>query len=148
MRAAGGVVFRRDGRGEPEVLLVHRLPHDDWTFPKGKALAGEADDTCALREVEEETGLRCALAGELGTTRYRDRTGQPKVVRYWAMRPVAGVAAPRNEVDAVRWAPLAIAAGLLTYARDRTVLAAFARRPPARRPPPRPRGSGRGPGRA
>ncbi len=131
VRAAGGVVFRRDDRGELEVLLIHRRPHDDWTFPKGKALTGEADEACALREVEEETGLRCALEGGLGETRYLNRTGQPKVVRYWAMRPVAGIAAPRNEVDAVQWALLATAAGLLTYERDRAVLAAFASARPA-----------------
>lgn len=131
VRGAGGVVFRRNDGGELEVLLIHRRPHDDWTFPKGKALTGEADEACALREVEEETGLRCALEGALGETRYPNRTGQPKVVRYWAMRPVAGVAAPRNEVDAVRWARLATAASLLTYERDRAVLAAFVSARPA-----------------
>ncbi len=130
VRAAGGVVFRHDERRALEVLLVHRLPHDDWTFPKGKALTGEPDEACALREVEEETGLRCALERELGETRYQARAGQPKVVRYWAMRPVAGVAAPRHEVDAVQWAPLAAAARLLTYERDRAILAAFGRARP------------------
>ena len=127
VRAAGGVVWRRGGAGEPEVLLVHRLPHDDWTFPKGKALPEEADEACALREVEEETGLRCDLDTALGEVRYRDRAGRPKVVRYWVMRPVAGVAGPRNEVDGVRWVSVAAAAGLLTYERDRPILAAFAR---------------------
>jgi 8-oxo-dGTP diphosphatase len=137
VRAAGGVVWRRTGAGELEVLLVHRLPHDDWTFPKGKALGGERDEACALREVEEETGLRCVLESALGEVRYRDRAGRPKVVRYWAMRPVGGVAAPRNEVDGVRWTPVGGAAGLLTYERDRAILAGFARmretRPPGRR---------------
>lgn len=127
VRAAGGVVWRRGGTRELEVLLVHRRTHHDWTFPKGKALHEETDEACALREVEEETGLRCVLESPLGGVRYRDRAGRPKVVRYWAMRPVAGVAAPRSEVDGVRWASLAAAAELLTYERDRALLAAFVR---------------------
>ena len=36
VRAAGGVVSRRDKGGEVEVLLVHRPQHGDWSFPKGK----------------------------------------------------------------------------------------------------------------
>ena len=56
VRAAGGLVVR-DG----DVLLVHRPKYDDWTFPKGKAEDGETDEECALREVVEETGLRCEL---------------------------------------------------------------------------------------
>lgn len=129
VRAAGGVVSRSNERGELEVLLVHRAAHDDWTFPKGKALPGETDEACALREIEEETGLRCALGAELGEVRYRDRAGRQKIVRYWVMRPLAGAAAPHSEVDAVRWTPLAAAAELLTYERDRALLAAFAQAP-------------------
>jgi 8-oxo-dGTP pyrophosphatase MutT (NUDIX family) len=58
IRAAGGVLIRPGGSGV-EVLVVHRPKYDDWTFPKGKADRGESDEKCALREVEEETGLRC-----------------------------------------------------------------------------------------
>ena len=49
----------RDENGVREVVLVHRPAYDDWTLPKGKAYKGESDEDCALREVEEETGLRC-----------------------------------------------------------------------------------------
>jgi hypothetical protein len=52
-----------------------------------------------------------------------------KVVRYWAMRSAGGVAAAQNEVDEVRWLPLARAAEMLTYERDRALLEAFARGP-------------------
>ena len=85
VRAAGGVVWRRATDGEAEILLVHRPKYDDWTFPKGKCDAGEDDETCARREVEEETGLLCELGAELPSTEYIDPKGRPKVVRYWAM---------------------------------------------------------------
>lgn len=127
IRAAGGVVLRR-GNGETEVLLVHRPKYDDWTFPKGKALSGESDEDCALREVEEETGLRCALDAELPGTAYDDSQGRPKVVRYWVMRPLAGAFEPHEEVDEVRWLPLADAVDALSYERDRTVVRAVERR--------------------
>jgi 8-oxo-dGTP pyrophosphatase MutT (NUDIX family) len=123
VRAAGGVVLR-DGGGGPEVLLVHRPAHDDWSLPKGKAHRRESDEDCALREVEEETGLRCSLERELPSTRYRDARGRPKVVRYWAMRPVTGEARARAEVDDVRWLPLDEARDQLTWPRDREVLEA------------------------
>jgi 8-oxo-dGTP pyrophosphatase MutT (NUDIX family) len=121
IRAAGGVVVRPH-HASIDVLLVHRPRYDDWTFPKGKAKRGEADETCALREVEEETRLRCELVRELPSTSYADGKGRPKRVRYWLMRPSGGGAGPAHEVDAVRWVSRDEAARLLTYARDLAVL--------------------------
>ena len=125
VRAAGGLVWRRNGSGDVELVLVHRPAYDDWSFPKGKLHAGETEPDAALREVEEETGLRCRLGPEHGTTSYRDRRNRPKVVRYWQMTPVEGEVAPANEVDDVRWVALDAAARLLSYDRDRRLLAAF-----------------------
>ena len=121
VRAAGGVVLR-DGPGGMEVLLVHRPAYDDWSLPKGKAHRDERDEDCALREVEEETGLRCELGRELPSTSYRDARGRPKVVRYWEMRPVGGHARPRAEVDDLTWLPPEEARHVLTWERDRAVL--------------------------
>ena len=99
VRAAGGVVYRQGATGRREVLVVHRAHREDWTFPKGKLHHDEDEQACARREVHEETGLRCALGVELPSTSYITRSGRLKRVRYWAMRPVAGTAGPRNEVD-------------------------------------------------
>ena len=51
----------RDGADGPEVAVVHRPRYDDWSLPKGKLEPGEGWEQAALREVEEETGLRCEL---------------------------------------------------------------------------------------
>jgi 8-oxo-dGTP pyrophosphatase MutT (NUDIX family) len=127
VRAAGGIVHRRSPGGEPEVLLVHRPRYDDWSLPKGKADPGERDEETALREVEEETGLRCELGEPAGQTRYRDSKGRDKVVHYWLMEPPAnGDGAtpfvPNDEVDELRWYTVPEATKHLTYAHDRKLL--------------------------
>ena len=104
------------------MLLVHRPKYDDWTFPKGKAEDGESDAECALREVWEETGLRCVLGPELGETRYRDSRGRRKIVRWWRMSIEAGDFVPNREVDEIRWAARGEAAQLLSYERDLPLL--------------------------
>ena len=122
VRAAGGIVRRLGEDGLEEVLVVHRPAYDDWSFPKGKLEPGEDEVDAAIREVEEETGLRCEIERELAITRYRDGRGRPKTVRYWLMTPTAGELAAANEVDVARFVPLPAARELLTYARDAQVL--------------------------
>jgi 8-oxo-dGTP pyrophosphatase MutT (NUDIX family) len=119
IRAAGGVVVR-DGR----VLLVHRPKYRDWTLPKGKCKDGESAADCALREVEEETGLSCEIVGPAGETRYRVLKG-PKLVRYFLMRPLSGEFVPHDEVDEVRWVTPDEAAQELSYRRDVSLLEAL-----------------------
>lgn len=125
VRAAGGVVWRVGERTHLEVLIVHRPKYDDWSFPKGKLDPGEGDEQCAVREVEEETGLRCVLGHELAGTSYIDRKGRPKVVRYWEMTVSGGEFAPNDEVDVVQWLTVDEADRLLSYDRDRALLGSF-----------------------
>jgi 8-oxo-dGTP diphosphatase len=114
VQAAGGVVLR-DGR----VAVVHRPKYHDWSLPKGKLDPGESFEDAALREVEEETGLRCTLVRELPAVEYEVR-GRPKVVRYWAMEVEDETPfVPNDEVDEVRWLEPREALALLSYDRDR-----------------------------
>jgi 8-oxo-dGTP diphosphatase len=117
VRAAGVVVFGR----RRSVLLVHRPKYDDWSFPKGKLDPGERATTAAIREVEEETGLRVRLGPPLSDQRYEVREGM-KSVHYWTGRVVgdADVSGylPNAEIDDVAWVDADKAAALLTYARD------------------------------
>jgi 8-oxo-dGTP pyrophosphatase MutT (NUDIX family) len=115
VRAAGGILVR-DGA----VLLVHRPKYDDWSFPKGKLEGDESWEEGAVREVEEETGLRCETGSYVGATRYVVPQGL-KEVRYYRMT-CSGEARAQNEVDEVRWAPVEAARRLLTHDRDRQLL--------------------------
>jgi 8-oxo-dGTP diphosphatase len=104
-------------------MLIHRPHRRDWSLPKGKREPGESAVDCALREVQEETGLLCRLGPELPQTRYLDRKGRPKRVRYWAMERVRGVFVANDEVDEVRWLRVDRVGELLTNDRDHTVVA-------------------------
>lgn len=117
VRAAGGVVVRTSG-GTRRVAVIHRPKYGDWSLPKGKLEVGEDFERAALREVEEETGIRCELGAELTSVAYRDRKGRSKLVRYWLMRPLGGDFAPNDEVDELRWLDESEAASLLSYEHD------------------------------
>jgi 8-oxo-dGTP pyrophosphatase MutT (NUDIX family) len=50
--AGGGAVWNN----KKQLLFIHR--RGKWDLPKGKLDAGETIEHCAVREVEEETGLK------------------------------------------------------------------------------------------
>ncbi len=59
---AGGGIVRKNDR----VLMIFR--NGKWDLPKGKQDPGEAIDTCALREVEEECAIKASIKDKLTTT--------------------------------------------------------------------------------
>lgn len=115
----------REGGGV-EICVVHRPRYDDWSLPKGKLERGETFEQGALREVLEETGLRCRLRQELEEVRYTDHKGRAKLVRYWLMdvREDLGFT-PNEEVDELRWLELPAAAALMTYEHDSELVASL-----------------------
>lgn len=120
--AAGGMVIRQSGPDRIEIAIVHRPIREDWSYPKGKVEPKETLTECALREVLEETGLRCRIVSFVGTTEYRDRKDRRKIAAYWVMTPEEGRFRSSEEVDEMRWVELGEAARLLTYERDRELL--------------------------
>jgi 8-oxo-dGTP diphosphatase len=125
IQAAGCVLWRRspDG-GDLRICLVHRPKYDDWSHPKGKLKPDEDALAGALREVEEETGHRCAPGHRLPTTHYFVN-GRAKRVSYWAAEALDGDFAPNREVDRILWLDPAAARDRLTQPRDRELIDEF-----------------------
>ena len=97
-----------------------------WALPKGLIDSGERGAETAVREVLEETGLRCRLRDELDSVHYTDSKGRPKIVRYWLMDVAEDQGfEPNDEVDEVRWLELPAAAALMTYAHDQELVASL-----------------------
>lgn len=127
IEAAGGLIVD-DITNPRQILLIHRPGYDDWTFPKGKLDPGESAEAAALREVAEETGLRCRIITKLASSNYVYRTRsrgleRPKVVHYFLMQRVSGeITVPPDEVDEADWFTINDAARKLTYSQDRELL--------------------------
>ncbi len=125
VKASGVVAWRRKATGDIEVLLIHRPRYDDWSVPKGKLDAGESDEECAIREMEEETGIRGTLGAPLPSALYTDHRGRPKEVSYWLMEVPAGEPAsfePNEEVDELAWFDIGAAKEKLSYPLDRGLM--------------------------
>jgi len=118
IRAAGGVVYRTSSEIGVEVACIYRERRGDWTFPKGKLEEGESFVEAALREVAEETGLRCEIERYICVTNYTHRKGQPKIVAYYLMTSIEGEFSPNEEVDELRWLPIDQVHDHLTWDRD------------------------------
>lgn len=127
IEAAGGALWRPAlGGSGLEVALVHRPKYDDWSLPKGKLGSSEHEVLGAVREVWEETGFVGIPGRPLGEIRYL-KDGDPKRVRYWAMRVQSGVFTPNEEVDQLMWLPPREAQQHLLPDRDRRILTEFLR---------------------
>ena len=98
-----------------------------WALPKGLIGRGEGAEQTALREVEEETGVRGRSLGKLGDVRYvYTWAGERifKVVSFYLVRYASGrlgdlPAELAHEVAEARWLALDEAPRLLAYKGER-----------------------------
>jgi len=123
---AGGIVCRRGLHGPPEVLLVHHARRRSWGFPKGRLERGESGREAALREVREETGLRCRCDLLAGSVVYRSRRGRSRVATYWFMTPVRGGFRVGSEIDRIEWVSIERAGARMARSPEAALLAEVA----------------------
>lgn len=124
--AAGGAVYRQTNENEFEVLLVHRPRYDDWSWPKGKCEDQESLVDCAIREVEEETGIVTEVGPVLCTITYLDQLKRTKAVTYYALEIVKiSEHQPDDEIDRLAWVRLEDVNEWLTTASDSEVTSAL-----------------------
>lgn len=127
--SAGCVVCRLAPTGRFEVLLVgasEREP-DYWGFPKGKQEPGEHIEVTAMREVQEETGVRVELLALAGITEYTftnpDGKIRQKAVRFYLAYPTGPCSSGGGgEYREIVWLPSDQAHRRLTYDANREVL--------------------------
>jgi 8-oxo-dGTP pyrophosphatase MutT (NUDIX family)/phosphohistidine phosphatase SixA len=129
---AAGAVCWRVVDGKLIVLVIHRTRYGDVTLPKGKVDPGETLPQTAVREIEEETGLKVALGVPLGISDYPLASGRDKIVHYWSAEVTDEAVAkstflPNGEVAALEWVTIKKARSYLTYERDVEILETFAR---------------------
>lgn len=129
--AAGAVVWRIVD-GKLRILLIHRTKYRDITLPKGKVDPGEMLAETAVREVQEETGIRVSLGVPVGVSRYNLASMKQKVVHYWAAEATdeairASTFVPNREIAAIEWASVKKARERLSYPVDLEILDFFAR---------------------
>ncbi|MCW3105877.1 MAG: hypothetical protein JWQ09_383 [Segetibacter sp.] len=82
--AAGGIVENEENK------ILFQFRREKWDLPKGKLDEGETIEACAVREVEEETGLHDIQLGELvGITHHfynENGTDIEKETHWFAMK--------------------------------------------------------------
>ena len=107
--AAGGLVENENG----DLLMIFRRGF--WDLPKGKLDEGESIENCAVREVEEETGLKTIqLNNFLGVTRhaYFDKYSSQDVVKetHWyrmhASQKETLIPQTEEDIEKIEWVAL------------------------------------------
>ena len=143
--SAGGVVFRlisgdsneKNGTSNQwrnvqysnmsvEVALVGRSHSGMWALPKGTPKAGETLEQVAVREVQEETGLKVRLIAYIGNISYsfiRDNIRFQKQVRHFLFEAIGGDTSLHDaEYDRVEWFSIPEALRRLTYQNEVNIL--------------------------
>jgi 8-oxo-dGTP pyrophosphatase MutT (NUDIX family) len=126
--SAGGVVYRRGVDGVEVVLAARRTRRGElaWGLAKGGIEPDESTEQAAVREVKEETGIEAEIERSLGETRYFyvwEDVRVRKTVHFFLMRATGGDTNDRDdEMEDVKWFPLARALKRAAYRGERDVL--------------------------
>lgn len=123
--SAGGVVIKD---GKLLMIKVKTLAGKFvWTFPKGHIEKGETKELAAIREVEEETGVKAKIRDFIGdfTYYFKDRDGVVvKKTVYWYLMEPEDSFEPKisDEIVDVRWVDFKEAEQMVSYDSDKKIL--------------------------
>lgn len=121
--SAGGVVFRQK---DNSWLVIKPAGKDRWQLPKGLIDEKESSKNAALREVEEEGGIKAQIIEKIGDQRYVyfwEGTKVFKTVIYYLMKYLVSTKDGHdNEVDEAIFLPFKEALERLTFKKDKEFL--------------------------
>jgi len=129
--SAGGLVIDTTGKNG---LLIGRYDQKDvtgerilWSLPKGHIEAGETPEQAAIREVQEETGIKSEITKSLGVIDFWFMAGGKRIhktVHHFIFVETGGLlAAQESEVDEVSWFPLTEIVDRLAYPDEKKLIA-------------------------
>ena len=126
--SAGGLVIDLTGPS-PRAALIGRLDRRGrllWSLPKGHVEVGETAEQTAVREVEEETGIRSRVLAPLGVIDYwfvAENRRIHKTVHHYLLEAAGGELSDEDvEVTAVAWVPLGEVRARLAYDGERRLV--------------------------
>jgi 8-oxo-dGTP diphosphatase len=127
--SAGGIVYKKED-GKILVLVSQHSGHYGWVFPKGRIGDKEENknqtkEETAIREVEEETGVKGEIEKALNPITYFyvwEGKRIKKTVYYFLMKYIGGDITKHDwEMQAVEWLPKDEVLDRLTYPSDKAV---------------------------
>jgi 8-oxo-dGTP diphosphatase len=125
--SSGGIIFRKRN-GITELAMVAVKGGQVWCLPKGLIDKGEVPEKTALREVEEETGLKGRIIEKLVEITYwyyikEENIKCKKTVHFFLLEYEAGdVSKHDREVDNAAWFPIDEALKKARYKGEREII--------------------------
>ncbi|MEJ8800874.1 NUDIX hydrolase [Pontibacter sp. H249] len=128
--SSGGVAFKRSETGVDIALISVGKPAR-WQLPKGIVDPGETPEVTAVREVEEETGIKCKLLQKLDTIEYwyvgdkgQQRVRFHKFVHFFLLAYTSGDIGKHDwEVNEARWVAINKAEQMLAFKSEKQMVA-------------------------
>jgi 8-oxo-dGTP pyrophosphatase MutT (NUDIX family) len=110
------------------IARVNRAGRLEWCLPKGHLEGSETPQEAAVREIEEETGIRGRIVGDLGTIDYwfaADGRRIHKTVHHYLLEATGGELSVEGDPDAeavdVAWVPLEDLGSRLAFPNERRI---------------------------
>lgn len=123
--SAGCIVYKKENDDTFLLMILDRFGY--WTFPKGKVEEGESLEETAIRELEEETGLKVEIERYIRETNYtytnENNEKVEKTVYWYLARPDSEEINPRyGEIKNVKWVQIDFAVELCGYSSDKETI--------------------------
>lgn len=113
--SAGCIVFKGN-----LVLLIKYSSR--FSFPKGHIERNETIEECAIRETEEETGIRAKIVGSFYCVESSKMTDR-RLIHFFPSLYLSGeIKEQKDEIDKAMWVEHQRALSLLTFSQDREAL--------------------------